>query len=168
MELNNQNKEVHNNNILLNNSEKIKLDSDLINPNDEPLLQNDEKQKRTEALIIENFELNVELSKQSKKDLKISELQLSIDQLKLSSQYSRSLIEAIRDPIFTINTLGQVTDVNQATISVTNLNRSKLIGARFFNFFSDIEVAKKCLKDVFKIGFVVDIPLFLKDDNNTP
>ena len=48
------------------------------------------------------------------------------------SQYARSLIEASLDPLVTISTEGKITDMNQATITITGITRKKLTGTDFF------------------------------------
>src|SRR5476649_2584612 len=51
---------------------------------------------------------------------------------KLLSKYSLSLIEASLDPLVTISTEGKITDMNEATVNITGLEREKLIGSDFF------------------------------------
>ncbi|MDP2176663.1 MAG: ATP-binding protein [Bacteroidota bacterium] len=149
-------------------SEKIKRANELKLANVELGIQIKEKHKRAEELIIANFELNVQLNKQTKQESKINELQISSDLLKLSSQYSRSLIEAIRDPIFAISLYGKITDVNYASINVTEVSRPHLIGSEFCSYYKDLKAAKKCLRDIFEVGFVVDFPLEIKDGKLIP
>ena len=86
---------------------------------------------------------------------------------KLLSNYSLSLIEASRDPLFTISTEGKITDMNQATVRITGLSREKLIGTDFFNYFTDPHQAREGYQQVFAKGFVVDYPLTLIDDKPT-
>ena len=73
-------------------------------------MQNEEKEKR----VIEN-----------------KELEAYNDSLKLASQYSLSLIEASRDPLFTISLDGKITDTNQASVRVTDVTKENLIGSDF-------------------------------------
>ena len=79
------------------------------------------------------------------------------------SNYSLSLIEASRDPLFTISPQGKITDVNQATERVTGLKRIQLIGTDFFNYFTDKDKARNGYELVFEKGFVKDYPLTLMD-----
>jgi PAS domain-containing protein len=51
------------------------------------------------------------------------------------SQYTRSLIEASHDPLFTINPEGKITDINKASITITDVTREKLIGTDFCKRF---------------------------------
>ena len=81
--------------------------------------------------------------------------------------YSRSLIEASRDPLITISPQGKITDVNKATIRATGISQSNLIGSYFYNYFTEPDTAKKIYEEVFEKGFVVDYPLILKDNNFT-
>jgi len=56
---------------------------------------------------------------------------------KQASQYARSLIEASLDPLVTISPEGKITDVNEATVQVTGVARSELIGSDFSNYFTE-------------------------------
>lgn len=86
---------------------------------------------------------------------------------KQASQYARSLIEASLDPLFTINTEGKITDINNASIEVTGTPREKLIGTHFFDYFTDPAKAREGYELVFSKGFVADFPLTLKDHKLT-
>jgi PAS domain S-box-containing protein len=86
----------------------------------------------------------------------------------MSSKYSRSLIEAIKDPIFAISPIGIITDINEATINVTEATRVELIDSLFYDYFTEINNAKKCLKKVYEIWYVFDFPLTIKDGKLTP
>ncbi len=84
-----------------------------------------------------------------------------------ASQYARSLIEASLDPLVTISPEGKITDVNEATIRVTGVSRSKLIGTDFSNYFTEPEKAREGYQQVFARGSVTDYPLTIrhKDGN---
>jgi len=86
---------------------------------------------------------------------------------KLLSNYSLSLIEASRDPLFTISPEGKITDMNEATVKVTGEPREKLIGTYFFNYFTDQEQAQECYQQVFTNGYVEDYPLIIIDGELT-
>jgi PAS domain S-box-containing protein len=75
------------------------------------------------------------------------------------SQYASSLIEASLDPLITIDINGRITDVNQAKVTITGVDREKLIGTNFFDYFTDPEKAKVVYKQVFANGSVKDFPL---------
>jgi PAS domain S-box-containing protein len=42
---------------------------------------------------------------------------------KQESQYARSLIEASLDPLVTISPEGKITDMNEATVNITGIDR---------------------------------------------
>jgi len=88
--------------------------------------------------------------------------------MQLASKYSLSLIEASRDPLFTISPKGIITDANQASVQVTETAREVLIGSNFSNYFTEPNVAENGYKEVFSKGFVTDFPLTIKDGILTP
>ncbi len=79
-----------------------------------------------------------------------------------ASNYARSLIEASLDPLVTINTEGQITDVNSATEKVTGLARTALVGSDFANYFTLPERARAGYRLAFENGFVTDYPLAIR------
>ena len=83
------------------------------------------------------------------------------------SQYTRSLIEASRDPLFTISPEGKITDINKASITITDVTREKLIGTDFFDYFTEPDKARDIYKQVFEKGFVADFPLTIRDGKFT-
>ena len=86
---------------------------------------------------------------------------------KQSSQYARSLIEASLDPLVTISPEGKITDVNEASVTVTGVPREELIGTDFSNYFTEPEKAREGYKQVFEKGFVADYPLTIRHINQT-
>lgn len=86
---------------------------------------------------------------------------------KRESQYARSLIEASRDPLFTISLAGKIMDTNQASVRVTEVTKENLIGSDFINYFTEPALAKKGYEEVFAKGFVIDYPLTLIDGKLT-
>ncbi len=86
---------------------------------------------------------------------------------KLLSKYSLSLIEASRDPLFTISPQGKITDMNQATVKVTGVSRENLIGTDFFDYFTKPDKAREGYQQVFAKGFVADYPLTIMDGKLT-
>jgi PAS domain S-box-containing protein len=86
---------------------------------------------------------------------------------KENSQYARGLIEASLDPLFTINTEGEITDMNQATINATGVSRAELIGTDFNIYFTEPQKAKAVCKVVFKKGYITNYPLTIKDHKFT-
>ncbi|MBI4310861.1 MAG: PAS domain S-box protein, partial [Chloroflexi bacterium] len=81
---------------------------------------------------------------------------------KQASQYARSLIEASLDPLVTISPDGKITDVNEATIKVTGVDKEKLIGADFANYFTEPGKAREGYQLVFSKGTVTDYPLTIR------
>src|SRR5829696_3100687 len=89
-----------------------KSEADLIHANKKLAFQNEEKEKRAAELSIANKEL---VFQNEEKEKRAAEL--------IIANYARSLIEASRDPLFTISPEGKITDINQATVKVTELSR---------------------------------------------
>jgi PAS domain S-box-containing protein len=92
----------------------------------------------------------------------ISEKKLVEDQLRLASEYARSLIEASRDPLVTISAEGKITDVNAATSRVTGVARGDLVGTDFSDYFTEPDLARQGYLRVFAQGFVTDYPLTIR------
>src|SRR5882762_6789988 len=68
---------------------------------------------------------------------------------KLLSNYSLSLIEASRDPLFAISPEGKITDTNNATVKITDVPREKLIGTDFSKYFTEPDKARKGYQQIF-------------------
>jgi PAS domain S-box-containing protein len=81
------------------------------------------------------------------------------------AQYNRSLIEASLDPLVTINNEGQITDMNEATATITGIHREKLIGTAFCDYFTEPLKAREVYQEVFAQGSVADSPLTLRHKN---
>jgi PAS domain S-box-containing protein len=92
----------------------------------------------------------------------ISEKQLATEQVRSASEYARSLIEASRDPLVTINAEGKITDVNEATSRVTGVARGDLVGTDFSDYFTEPDLAREGYLRVFAQGFVTDYPLTIR------
>lgn len=149
------------------NTIKEKRAAELIIANKELLFQKDEKQNRADELVLADKELNFQNLEKEKRVSENKELEAYNYSLKLASQYSLSLIEASRDPLFTISPDGKITDTNQASVRVTEVSKEALLNTDFINYFTDPEKAKKGYEAVFSKGFVVDYPLVLKDGKFT-
>lgn len=128
-------------------------------------IANKEKGKRAEELVIANKELVFQTEEKEKQEVANKELEASNYSEKLASQYSRSLIEASLDPLVTINADGKITDVNEASIEVTGIERENLIGTDFSNYFTDSQKAQEGYRQVFEKGFVADYPLTIKHND---
>ncbi|MES2799256.1 MAG: ATP-binding protein [Bacteroidota bacterium] len=81
--------------------------------------------------------------------------------------YTRSLIEASHDPLFTINVEGQITDLNAASCKALAISREDLIGSNFLDYFTDKNKAKEGYEQVFEKGFIVNYPLTITDHKFT-
>jgi len=75
------------------------------------------------------------------------------------SQYASSLIEASLDPLITISLDGKITDMNQAKVNITGIEREKLIGTNFYDYFTEPQKAREVYRKVFANGSVTDSPL---------
>ena len=83
--------------------------------------------------------------------------------LRQEARYARSLIEASLDPMFTISPEGKITDINNASLNITEVTREKIIGTDFFDYFTEPDKAREVYKQVFAKGFVADFPLTIQD-----
>src|SRR5665648_480470 len=144
------------------NEEKEKRASELVLANEELVFQNVEKQKRAAELVITDNELVYQIKEKEKQEIANVELEAISDSLKLASQYSLSLIEASRDPLITINTEGKITDMNEALVNITGLERWELRGTDFFDYFTEPQKARNVYQEVFSKGSVADSPLTLR------
>jgi PAS domain S-box-containing protein len=81
---------------------------------------------------------------------------------KILSRYSRSLIEASLDPLITINFEGKITDLNEALVQITGIEREKITGTDFFDYFTEPKKAREVYEEVFDKGFVMNFPLTIK------
>ena len=83
------------------------------------------------------------------------------------AQYARSLIEAGLDPLVTISPEGKITDVNEATVTVTGVPREELIGTDFSDYFTEPDKAKEGYRRAFEQGSVTDYPLTMRHQDGT-
>jgi len=84
---------------------------------------------------------------------------------KQASHYVRSLLEASLDPLVTISAEGKITDVNEGLIKATGVERQKLIGTDFSDYFTEPEKAREGYRQVFARGFVTDYPLTIRHEH---
>jgi PAS domain S-box-containing protein len=138
--------------LTVQDKEKGKRAAELKLANKELLFQSKEKQKRADELIIANRELAFQ---SDEKEKRATELRIA--------NYSRSLIEASRDPLFTISPAGKITDMNNASVKVMGVSREKIIGTDFYNYFIETQKAQEVYQEVFSKGFVTDYPLTIRD-----
>jgi PAS domain S-box-containing protein len=92
----------------------------------------------------------------------ITERKQAEEQLKTTSLYARSLIEASLDPLVTISRDGKIMDVNSATELITGVPRNQLIGSDFLDYFIEPKKAREGYQQVFKTGSVRDYPLSIR------
>jgi PAS domain S-box-containing protein len=163
--------------LVFQNEEKEKRAAELVIANKELVFQNNEKEKRAAELVIANKELAFQNNEKEKraKELVIANKELAFQNEEkakraeelIIANYARGLIEASRDPLFTISPQGKITDINEATVKVTGTSRKKLIGTNFFDYFTEPAKAREGYQQVFSKGFVADYPLTIKDHKLT-
>jgi PAS domain S-box-containing protein len=153
---------IANEELLFQNDEKEKRAAELYLANTELIFQTGEKEKRAAELVIAGIELDFQNKEREKREIVNKELKSLGDSAKLASQYSLSLIEASRDPLVTISIEGKITDMNEATVKITGLEREKLIGSDFFTYFTEPQMAREVYQEVFAKGSVADSPLTLR------
>jgi len=138
------------------NIEKEKRANELSIANKELAYQNNEKEKRASELALANKELELQ---NDEKEIRVAELRIA--------KYSRSLIEASRDPLVTISIEGRITDMNEAMLKVTGKTRDELKGTHFKIYFTEPEKASLVYKEIFEKGYVSDYPLTIIDHKFT-
>jgi PAS domain S-box-containing protein len=95
----------------------------------------------------------------------ITERVATENQVREASQYARSLIEASKDPLVTINPEGKITDLNEATAKATGRSRESLIDTDFSDYFTEPEKARESYRQVFAHGSVTDYSLTIRHEN---
>jgi PAS domain S-box-containing protein len=95
----------------------------------------------------------------------ITERKRNEKEIKIASNYNRSLIEASIDPLVTIGPDGKITDVNNSSEAVTGFSREELIGTDFSDYFTEPDKARDGYKQVFQEGFVRNYPLNIQNKN---
>lgn len=120
------------------------------------------KRQKSDLLVADQALINEQQEKGVVVLAKI-ELEKYSDNLKIASEYTRSLIEAIRDPLFTLSPNGIITDTNEASVQATGVLKENLIGSEFSQYFTEPKLAKKNYLEVFEKGYVVDFPLTIQD-----
>jgi PAS domain S-box-containing protein len=154
---------IANKELLFQTGEKQDRAAELVIANKELLFQTGEKQDRAAELVVADKELDFQNKEKEKRKIENKALEDYSNSLKQASQYSLSLIEASRDPLVTINTEGKITDMNEATVRVTGIERKILIGSDFFDYFTDQQKAREVYQEVFEKGSVADSPLTLQN-----
>ncbi len=168
---------VANTELIYQRDEKEKRAAELIVANTELIFQSDQKEKRAAELVVANIELAFQNNEKEKRAAELvlahKELAYQHDEKEkhaaelIIANYARSLIEASRDPMFTISPEGKITDVNNASVKITGSTREKLIGTDFFGYFTEPEKARMGYQEIYKKGFVADYQLTIKDHKLT-
>lgn len=81
--------------------------------------------------------------------------------------YIQNLLKAQLDPLVTINSKGKITDVNEALIRVTGIDRNNLINTNFSHYFTDRQKAQEGYLEVLRKGYANDYPLTIIHKNGT-
>jgi PAS domain S-box-containing protein len=89
----------------------------------------------------------------------ISDLRKMIRRLTEAQNYARGLIECSPDLMVTINRNGIITDVNEAAVNLTGLEKHQLIGSYFRDYFLEKEYADAGIRRTFSEGKVIDYRL---------
>lgn len=79
-----------------------------------------------------------------------------------TSEYTRRLIEANRDPLMVIDAGLRITDVNVAMEQVIGLDRRQLIGSDCTACFTEPDLARAGFCEVFRHGSITDYPLSIR------
>jgi PAS domain S-box-containing protein len=88
-------------------------------------------------------------------------------ELRRTSLYARSLIEASLDPLVTIAPSGTITDANAAAEAVTGVERSRLVGSDFSDYFTDPAAARAGYRQALETGAVRGLPLVIRHASGT-
>jgi PAS domain S-box-containing protein len=151
--------------LIYQTNEKNKRAAELVIADKELVYQVKEKANKVAELVIADKELLYQKNKKGKIEIENKKLEVLSNSLKLASQYARSLIEASKDPLVTISAAGKITDVNNASITVTGISRENLIGTDFSIYFTEPQKAREVYKMVFEKSTVTDFPLTIKHKN---
>ncbi len=79
-----------------------------------------------------------------------------------SSDYFHHLIDLSPDPFFTIDSEGKVVDANMASVIMTGMRSSTLVGSDFIEHFTDPVEAHDKLQQILTQGFLNDSPLRMR------
>jgi len=117
------------------------------------------------AVFVDLFKKNHELLEQAEE---MKRLNKNVTIEKLLSKYTLSLIEAIHDPMFVINPEGKITDMNNASVKITEvISRDDLIGTSFLDYFTDVQNAGEGCQQVISAGFLNGYPLTFMNSQRT-
>lgn len=123
--------------------------------------------QRLKENITEQERIAAEL-RQSREELeqrvyeRTAELSKTVHALQIAVTYNRRLIEASLDPLVTIGPDGRITDVNEATETITGCPRLELLGTDFADYFTEPRKARAGYQQVFREGTVRDYALDIR------
>ena len=92
----------------------------------------------------------------------VTETQQAHQGLEAASRYTRNLIEASLDPLFTISRDGKIMDANKAMELAIGFPREQIIGNDFSSYCTEPEKAREAYQQAFLNGFVQDYHLTIK------
>jgi PAS domain S-box-containing protein len=98
----------------------------------------------------------------------ITELKHAEEELHELSRYNRQLLDLSPDPVFVLDTVGTILDVNPAAQALTHAERSNLIGADFGPRFADATRARQLWTDALARGTVRDTEIGLVSTPQSP
>ncbi|MEP7119573.1 MAG: PAS domain S-box protein [Byssovorax sp.] len=84
------------------------------------------------------------------------------EELRQAQSYTRGLIEASLDSMFTVDAELTITDVNEQMVRLTEIEKSKLIGSRFDMYFTEPERAAAGVRETLRASFVTNYELTLR------
>ncbi|HYX70848.1 MAG TPA: PAS domain S-box protein, partial [Terriglobales bacterium] len=130
----------------------------------------EERRRKAEEVVQSNRQLEARVERRtaqlgetiSELEREMAERKQAEVQLRKSSLYARSLLEASLDPLVTISKDGKIMDVNRATEQVTGVSRERLIGSDFSDYFTEPERARQGYERVFSQGQVEDYSLAIR------
>lgn len=79
-----------------------------------------------------------------------------------AERYTRSLIEATLDPLVIIGVDATISDVNEATVHATGVERAELIGTDFASYCTEPDNAARAYRTTLEFGAVTDLPLTIR------
>jgi PAS domain S-box-containing protein len=74
------------------------------------------------------------------------------EEIRILSAHHRTMIEANLDPIASVDRDGIITDVNEATVTITGYSRTDLIGTQFNQYFADQAKVEQLFGEVVHSG----------------
>lgn len=90
-----------------------------------------------------------------------------MDNIRSEIHATRELIEVSLDLFVTMNVAGEILKANEAMVKITGIDRSKLVGTVFFDYFTNPQLANSVYHEIISKGFVSNSFLTLKHANGT-